>query len=158
MAKREEVIDVCRGYDNLFEGHHRVSITVETQGRHMTDEHIRYLNDHSDHTCPFYAPEDYDIVVSERIKELTADPTKFLLKEGGTSMRRAIVATLRVPGRPHQRSAEAKTRHNRRIQINKREKAKARKQAARERSGASKGTKSACIVHNQCQLVECRLI
>ena len=115
-----------------FEGHHRVSITVETQGRHMTDEHIRYLNDHSDHTCPFYAPEDYDIVVSERIKELTADPTKFLLKEGDTSMHRAIVATLRVPGRPHQRSAEAKTRHNRRIQINKREKAKARKQAARE--------------------------
>ena len=108
MAKREEVIDVCRGYDNLFEGHHRVSITVETQGRHMTDEHIRYLNDHSDHTCPFYAPEDYDIVVSERIKELTADPTKFLLKEGDTSMHRAIVATLRVPGRPHQRSAEAK--------------------------------------------------
>ena len=53
MAKRDEVLNVCRRYANLFEQHQRVSITVETQGTHMTDEDIKYLVDHSDTQCPF---------------------------------------------------------------------------------------------------------
>ena len=42
-----------------------VSITVE------------YLIDHSYTQFPFFAPADYDIVVSEQTKGLTADPDFF---------------------------------------------------------------------------------
>ena len=126
-GKRDEVLEKCRYYDESFEDHQRVSITVETQNAHISDEDIQYLNDHSDTQCPFFAPADYDIVVSERIKELTADPKRFLLNEHDSSMHRAIVATIRVPGRPHQRTAESNAKQNARRRKNKRDKAKQRK-------------------------------
>ena len=107
-----------------------MSITVETQGIRIPDEDIEYLIDHSDTQCPFFAPADYDIVVSERIKELTADPTRFLLAEHDSAMHRAIVATIRVPGRPHQRTAESNTKQNTRRRKHRRENQKLRRQGA----------------------------
>ena len=38
---------------------------------------VEYLIDHSYTQFPFFAPADYDIVVSEQTKELTADPKGF---------------------------------------------------------------------------------
>ena len=69
-------------------------------------------------------------MVSERIKELAADPTRFLLAEHDSAMHRAIVATVRVPGRPHQRTAESNTKQNTRRRNNRREKQKLRRQGA----------------------------
>ena len=53
---------MCRPYNDL---RRMVSITVE------------YLIDHSYTQFPLFAPADYDIVVLEQTKELTADPKSF---------------------------------------------------------------------------------
>ena len=113
-----------------------MSITVETRGKHIPDDDAEYLIAHSDTQCPFYAPMDYDIVVSERIKELTAQPRLFLLAPKDSSMHQAIMATIRIPGGHRQRSALGNTMQNTRRRENRRENQKIRKQEARAAAAA----------------------
>ena len=112
MALKEDAIKTCRQYDETFDEHQRVSITVETQGEHIPDDDADWLISHSDTQCPFITPPDYNIAVSERITELTADPRRLLLNLRDTDMRRTLMATIRIPGRQHQRSATGATGQN----------------------------------------------
>ena len=43
MAKREDVLYMCRRYDDLPKDHQRVSITVGTRGIHLLGESVEYL-------------------------------------------------------------------------------------------------------------------